>query len=229
MPLLSDTGRMGRTWSFASSAAEVEKRRHEANELVGETLAAVRYQTIDYDRHHVTPGMRGQRMIEHESEWANPCWRHIGFHAVEFGIEIDTAGGKFFSVTWDPPGPVESLGIQPESLSSALRPDADVAVWDVTAHDAWRDLVDCRVDEVTLHYEPWGVGTQSFWCPQITLTLGTSEVVFLLGDATVDGDLGPAADNLAVLFNPTSLPAWRAVDDRRDSLPRQPNARKPDT
>lgn len=63
-------------WSWAASAAEAEARRRDADELVGARLRAVRYFTLDYRRHELTPELidDGPRSVVAELEWNEPTW-----------------------------------------------------------------------------------------------------------------------------------------------------------
>ena len=100
-----DIGSWGkrRVWSWASSAAEVDARRREANGLVGERVRAVRYFTLDYRHEKLCPDLigSGPRVIETESEWGEPTWLFDGFDAMDYGLELVTDSGATFSLTWE--------------------------------------------------------------------------------------------------------------------------------
>ncbi|QYJ02869.1 hypothetical protein KUV85_11040 [Nocardioides panacisoli] len=195
-----------RVWSWAASGAEAEARRRDAHELVGEYLRSVHYFTIDYRRQDVHPELidDGPRIIEANSEWLDPPWLHEGFDAIEFGLEIATESGAVFSLTWDPPGEREGIGLQRVAmLGSGVHRDAGVGIWDVGARTpAWRLLVGRRITGVDLHYEPWDEETGSLWCPRITVRGESGRVEIVMGDAE-NGLLVPSADNVAVLHSGT--------------------------
>ncbi|WP_258724942.1 hypothetical protein [Cellulomonas sp. NS3] len=198
-------------WSWAGSAAEVEARRRDADELVGARIRAVRYFTLDYRRHELHPGLvdDGPRNIDAELEWNDPTWLFDGFDAVDHGFEVATDGGAVFSLTWDPPGEREGIGLQPTPmLGSGVRSDADVAIWDVGEHaPSWAPMVGGRVTGVDLHYVPWDEALGSFWCPRITIRGEGDRVDVVLGDS-LDGVLVPSSDNIAVVHPGTPLPSW---------------------
>lgn len=138
-------------------------------------------------------------------------WLCNGFDAVDYGFEVLTDAGAVFSLTWDPPGEREGIGLQrTPMLGSGVRRDADVAIWDVGERaPSWAPMVGRRVTGVDLHYVPWEEGRGSFWCPRITIRGEGNLVEVVLGDWR-DGVLVPSADNVAVLHPGTSLPNWLA-------------------
>lgn len=144
-----------RVWSWAASKAEADARRQEALFLVGQRLTAVRYFTLDYRRFELRPDLvdRGPRLVEADSEWDVPTWSYNGFDAMDYGLEVTTDSGTVFSLTWDPPGECEGIGLQPEPmLGSAVRSDADVAIWDVTHRAAsWVPVIHRRITGIDLH------------------------------------------------------------------------------
>lgn len=206
---------VGRVWSWAASDAEANARRHDAQELVGERIRAVRYYTIDYRRQDMHPELidGGPRIIEAESEWNEPTWLYAGFDAMDFGLEVATDSGTAFSLTWDPPGDHEGIGLQRMAmLGSGVRGDADVGIWEVGERTAsWKPMVGRRVTGVDLHYVPWDEARGSLWCPHITFHGEGGRVEVVMGDAE-SGVLVPSADNVAGLHPGTALPAW--VDDK---------------
>ncbi|MBM0124546.1 hypothetical protein [Pimelobacter simplex] len=207
----SSSGGGSRQWSWASSESEAEARRLDASQLVGSRIRAVHYINIDYRRYELQSESveAGPRAIVADAEWADPTWLFDGFDAVDYGFEITTDLGKPFSVTWDPPGDREGIGMQPVPLlGSGVRSDADVAIWDLTGrHSAWTRLVGKKVTDVVLHYVPWLEGEEGLWCPRITIHCGEVHVEVLLGDAK-SGALVLSADNVAVLHPDTPLPQW---------------------
>jgi hypothetical protein len=204
-------------WSWAASLAEADARRREADELVGARVRLIRYFTLDYRRAELHPELigRGPRVIDDEAEWAEPTWRFDGFDAMDFGLEITTDSDVAFSLTWDPPGDHEGIGLQPVAMiGSGVRRDTDVAVWEVAGRaEAWRALVGRPITGVELHYVPWDIEPGSLWCPSITVRGETGRVDIVMGDSC-DGVLVPSADNVAVVHPGTSLPDWPHLDDQ---------------
>ena len=200
-----------RQWSWAASDVEVEARRRDADELVGECVRAVRYYSLDYRRDELHPELIGDgpRVIDADVEWSEPTWLYDGFDAVDYGLEITTDSGAVFSLTWDPPGEQEGIGLQRiPMLGSGVRSDADVAIWDVGGRSAsWVPMVGRRVTGVELHYVPWDEARGSFWCRRITFNGVDARVEVVMGDSQ-DGVLVPSADNVAVLHPGKSLPDW---------------------
>jgi hypothetical protein len=179
--------------------------------LVGERVRAIRYFTLDYRRHELHPELidGGPRIIDAESEWSEPTWLYDGFDAMDYGFEVITESGATFSLTWDPPGDQEGIGLQPAPmLGSSVRSDADVAIWTLGDRAAsWAPLVGRLITRVDLHYVSWDEDRGSMWCPHITLYGEQGRVEVVMGDSQ-DGTLVPSADNVAVLHPGASLPAW---------------------
>ncbi|GIG19761.1 hypothetical protein Cch01nite_04850 [Cellulomonas chitinilytica] len=199
-------------WSWAASDAEADARRREADELVGERIRSVRYFSLDYRRSEMPPELidAGPRTVVDASEWTDPTWLCDGFDTTDYGFEIATDSGAVFSLTWDPPGHQEGIGLQPvPMLGSGVRGDADVAIWEVDGRSpSWTSMVGTTVTGIELHYEPWAEGTGApLWCPRITIHGGAARVEVIMGDRA-DGRLVPSADNIAVLHPGTPLPAW---------------------
>lgn len=201
----------GRVWSWAASAGQVEARRREANQLVGQRIQTVRYFTIDYLRHELHPELVdcGPRTVEAESEWSRPTWRYDGFDAMDYGVEVTTEAGDTFSLTWDPPGDHEGIGVQPvPMLGSGVHRDAYVAIWSVGNRvPTWATIVGLPLTAIHLHYYPWDAERGSMWCPHITFHSERGRVEVVMGDVR-DGVLVPSADNIAVLHPGTPMPAW---------------------
>jgi hypothetical protein len=206
----------GRQWSWAGSKDEADARRREASELVGQRILAVRYFTIDYRRHELHPDLvdHGPRTIDDYVDWEEPTWSFDGFDAIDYGLEVTTDSGATFSLTWDPPGDQEGIGLQrTPMLGSAVRADADVAIWPVAGRSpSWASIVEDVVTGVDLHYRPWDEDRGSLWCPHITLLGERASVHIIMGDAQ-DGRLTPSADNIAVLHPASPLPTWRSLAD----------------
>jgi hypothetical protein len=110
---------------MGGSREERQERVRHARMLVGLRLAAVRYFDIDYFRHEVVANHAGPREITNPAEWRDPIWSCSGFDSVDFGIELEMLGGRVFSVTWDPPGMREGIGMREVPLrGTGLRADA---------------------------------------------------------------------------------------------------------
>lgn len=201
----------GRFWSWSATSADADARRNDANELVGERIQAVLYFTLDYRRHELHPELvdRGPRIIDAESEWIEPTWLHDGFDALDYGLELTTDSGITFSLTWDPPGDHEGIGLQRvPMLGSGVRDDTDVAIWAVGDRAlCWQGMVGELVTAVDLHYLPWDPGLESLWCPRITIRSECGRVEVVMGDSDNEA-LAPSADNVAVLHTGTPLPDW---------------------
>lgn len=211
-------GMEGRAWSWAASSAEVDARRRDAQQLVGQRLQGIRYFTLDYRRGELHPHLidHGPRIVDVEAEWDDPTWLYDGFDAVDYGFEVTTESGATFSLTWDPPGDHEGIGLQPvPMLGSGVRRDADLAIWAVGDRSAsWSAMVGRLITGVDLHYVAWNEELGSMWCPHITFRGEQGCVEVVLADFE-DGKLGPSADNVAVLHPDTSLPAWLSPTGQR--------------
>jgi hypothetical protein len=213
-----DAGALGweRGWSWAASGAEAASRRQEAEGLVGQRIRTIRYVTIDYRREELHPDLidGGPRTIHAASEWNEPTWAYDAFDAMDYGLEVVTEAGATFSVTWDPPGEREGIGLQPVPLlGGAVRSDADVAIWELDGRAlSWGHMVGRLVTGVQLHYIPWDAQRGTMWCPHITLHGERGGVEIVMGDSD-DGTLVGSADNVAVLHPGTPLPVWLASND----------------
>lgn len=164
-----------------------------------------------YRRFELRPDLvdRGPRLIEADSEWDDPTWRYTGFDAMDYGLEVTTDSGTTFSLTWDPPGEYEGIGLQRQPmLGSAVRSDADVAIWDVT-HRAvsWVPMIHRRITGIDLHYVPWDADSGSLWCPHITFHSEGGDVHVVMADSD-DWRMVPSANNVAVLHPGKPLPKW---------------------
>ncbi len=191
-----------RTWSWVASAVELGERREHARRLQGLGLAVVRYINLDYSR--LDRRIRdGPRAITDATEWAEPTWQRQSFDAVDYGVELQTDGGRVFSATWDLPGALqEGIGLRKVPLlGTALSEDANVAVWNGTQQSRWSAFIGATISDVELAYEPW-TQPQGFWCTRITLHFSDARVDMVLGDVGADAELRPSADNIAVLFFP---------------------------
>ncbi|MBB5800468.1 hypothetical protein F4560_000236 [Saccharothrix ecbatanensis] len=198
-------------WSWAATDDEVEERRRHVRRLAGHRIRAVRYYMIDYRRGDFRPESvdGGPRFIDGDAEWEDPAWRYDGFDAVDHGVEFETESGLVFSLTWDPPGDQEGIGLRNVAMLDAyLNPEVDVAIWSVGDRgDTWAPLAEAPVTDVQLHYYPWEGGLSGFWCPHITFHTATASVQVVLGDAN-NGTLDHSSDNIAVLHPATSPLDW---------------------
>lgn len=186
---------------------EVAERKEHARRLVGLRIASVRYVTLDYSRLDRSNGPKGPRLVTDPVEWAQPAWRFQSFDSVDFAVELSTDSDRVFSVAWDPIEAHEGIGLRESpALGTAIRPNFDAAVWDVTAKSRWNAVVGDEVTDVTLHYRAWE--SEGFWCPRISLTCAHAIVELFLGEGHRDQVLHPAADNIAVVFAPVELPDW---------------------
>jgi hypothetical protein len=195
---------------FALDERELADRRAEASLLVGQSLTRVSYVDIDYrgwDRGYHDQSSR--RTIISADEWAEPTWDAGTFHDLDYGIELVTERGETWGISWDSPNPVdgESICLQRETVSQSG------AVWDVTNTEPWRSCLTSPVSDVVLRFHPWSDLVPGFWCTRVSLSFGDARVEILLGDRGQQGQLSPAADNIAVLWGAVSLPSWERVDD----------------
>jgi hypothetical protein len=190
-----------RIWSWVATSDDRDERIEHAHQLIGLEVATIHYINLDYSRDDLAPEHLGPRQIIDAQEWQEPTWRFQDCDSVDFGVELHTSDRRVFSITWDPPGEHEGLGIREQPLlGSAIATIAGVAVWDVTKHSNWPSLTGRKVDDVTLNYEDWGEPGEGFWCPRISLRIGTTRVEFLMADGDTDGPMSPSGDNVAVTF-----------------------------
>lgn len=200
---------MAEVWGFAESTGEVSRRRNEAAAIIGEQITNVVYFSLDYQRHELRPGARGVHWVTDPTELLAPTWHTLLCDSLDFGVELRTMSGRHFSITWDPPGWREGMGIrETQFIESVLRPTTDVAAWEVTTHSQWSSRLQNPVASVDLHFLPWGESTDQYWCSRVTLGFGDSDVIMMLGEGTQDGQIAPSSDNIAVLFDQSDLPEW---------------------
>lgn len=198
-----------RTWGFAESSAEVEHHQHEAARLVGQQVVEARYYTLDYKRDQLRRGLTGLHWVTAQAEWDEPTWLTPRCDSLDYGVELRSQTGRLYSITWDPPGWREGLGIRETPFAeSVLRPTADAAAWEVTSQSTWATVLRSPVTSVDLNFIPWGETSDQYWCTRVTIRLGDNTVVMMLGEGTADGRIEPSADNIAVLFDESHLPAW---------------------
>lgn len=195
--------------SWAPSEKERDERIRHAERLVGLTMSGVRYFDIDYEvlRSGITPA--GPRVVTEPEEWASPSWRFEQCHSLDYGLEIETTSGRVFSITWDPPGTMEGVGLREEPLvGPAIVPDAAIAVWDVSERSEWQHHMGRVVSGLTMHYRPWG-SSDAWWCPRISITIDGTPIDILLAECrAAPTGIAPSANDIVVLFDPTTLPPW---------------------
>lgn len=164
--------------------------------LAGERIAEVRYLEIDY---------RDPDQDEAQAD-ANdePAWVGPGFHALDYGLEIDFASGLQWWFSWQLPG---SDG---ESLlmghGRALTHEVEGGrLWNVSDTLPWSQLAGVPIVDTQIQWDHWPAGSvgasPEFWCQNAYLLAfrDGAEVVIALGDRDVDsGEFQPAADTIAV-------------------------------
>jgi hypothetical protein len=198
-------------FSWVSTTAEKDERVSHGEQLVGQLLAAVRYVNLDYRRFELAESLNGPREITDEQEWQKPTWRFPGCDSVDHAVELTIGDGRRFTVTWDPPGWIEGIGLREQpAIGYAVSDTADVALWDVSDRSGWSSLVGSVLTGVEMHYHPW-INPTGFWCSRVTLDLGPHRVELLLGEAHIDGQIAPSADNIVVFFDPIALPQWETT------------------
>lgn len=199
-----------RVTSWVSNERDRDNRLRHAERLVGLSISAVRYFDIDYGRFERGIEQAGPRSITDPAEWVAPSWRYEVADSLAYGLELETTAGRVFSITWDPPGPMEGIGIREEPLvGNALRPDGGIAVWDVSEQGRWQEHLGDAVSAVTMHYEPWDDDPGAWWCDRITILIGAKVVEILLAEvALATKRIARSANEVVVLFDPTELPEW---------------------
>lgn len=199
-------------WSWVETLDEVQERRQHARRLIGLQLGAVGYCQIDYAMPDRPAGQEGPRHVVNEGEWQEPSFRFGFGDSVDYGVELKTACGRLFTVSWDSPGCHEGIWLRELPLvGEAVLANANAAIWDVSGAGRWDRFIGCEISDVWLHYRPW-VSDDGYWCTRVTLTIDGSDVQLLAGQADA-GQLAPAADNIAVLFPAARLPEWELYDD----------------
>ena len=196
--------------SWVPSMGEVEQRRQDARRLVGSKIECVRYVDIDYRQTERPDGALGPRAIVDSDEWAEPTWLYSSCHSLDYGVELELSTTDSVSVTWQPPGLHEGLVLHRGAIGTVLRPDANVAVWDVSTRPEWAEVLTEAITGVDLHYKAWGPTVDDgFWYSRITLSMGVTPIDFILGEGRPDTDeVARSADNVAVLFPGQPLPEW---------------------
>ena len=188
-------------WSWAETEEEANDFRAEAKGLVGQSLASVAYFLIDYEADDHRKGAVGPRHISSATELADPYWRHPSCDTVDFAVQLTTAAGQVFTVSWENPGRIEGIGIREVSaVGHALIETADAAVWDVTSDSTWSDLIGGLIEHVHLEYDSWDEHSSAQWCKEIALRIGGADVSLQLAEGEFGTDrVVPSADNIAVI------------------------------
>ena len=197
-------------WSWSESGAVARAYQAEARALVGEVIDAIRYFNIDYFSERFRHGEVGPRSVVDDEEWKAPTWRHPACDTIDFAVEVQTASGRCFTVAWESPGEREGLGLRElPARGNAFREDTEVAVWDVTRSNGWRDVASRVVTGVVMRYLPWDT-EGALWCDWLSIEFQTQTVEFLLAEGQADkpDTPQPSANNIAVIFGRDALPAW---------------------
>lgn len=146
------------------------------------------------------------------AEWRQPPFRYELGDCTDYGVELETACGRAFTVSWDSPGWHEGIWLRELPLAGeAVAADASTAIWDVSRTDRWDRFIGHEISDVQLHYRLWAPG-DGYWCTRVTITVLGSDIQFLGGQAEAR-TLAPSADAIAVLFPPARLPEWARYDD----------------
>ena len=94
-----------------------------------------------------------------------------------------------------------------ELIGQGVTAEAATAVWDVGGRSKWSRLIGQPISHVHLRHAPWE-GSE-MWLPRLSVHFAADVVEVLLGEGRPDDpEVHPSADNVAVMFNPTGLPAW---------------------
>jgi hypothetical protein len=200
-------------WSWVAGLDEVQERRQHARRLAGLQLAAVRYCEIDYTMPDRQEGQQGPRSVVDETEWRKPSFRYDFGDSTDYGVELETACGRVFTVSWDSPGRHEGLWLRELPLvGEAVLAEANTAIWDVSRAGRWDRFIGHKISDVWLHYRPWAPN-DGYWCTRVTISIRGSDIQLLGGQAEAGQTLAPSADNVAVIFPPRRLPEWELYDD----------------
>jgi hypothetical protein len=71
-------------------------------------LPAVRYCEIDYAMPDRPGGREGPRQVASAAEWREPPFYEFG-DCTDYGLELQSACGPTFTVSWDSPGRHEGI------------------------------------------------------------------------------------------------------------------------
>ena len=199
--------RAGRLAWAASETARDEQIAN-ARQLEGMSISRVRYFTLDYGQLDHAGLPDGPRIIVSEGEWENPSWRFDKFESVDFYIEIETANQRAFTIGWDPPSSTEGLWMREGATEGEpFASGAPVAVWDVTHHGQWSNLVGGVVTSVEPRYKRWD-HPAGFVCDLVTLAARDQALLVFLGGVGENLEMAPAVDNLLTISAGTRAPEW---------------------
>lgn len=147
----------------------------------------------------------GLRTISDETELLEPSWRFDGFDCIDFYLQIDTDHQESFTIGWDVPSQAEGVWLREGASHGA--PFSSVAVWDVSVSPRWAGLLGTPVTDVEFRYRAEDAASR--WLNElITLTIGEEQLFVFLGEANVNNELTPSANNLIVMSDATLLPDW---------------------
>jgi hypothetical protein len=146
------------------------------------------------------------------AEWREPPFRYEFGDCTDYGVELETACGRVFTLSWDSPRWHEGIWLREVPLAGeAVAADANTAIWDVSRAGRWDRFIGHEISDAQLHYRPWAPDG-GYWCTRATITVSGTDIHFLGGQAEAQ-TLAPSADNIAVLFPPACLPGWERYDD----------------
>jgi len=113
----------------------------------------VRYGQLDYvDRPEKGSGAR---QVVSDDEWRAPTFRYAFGDCADFGVELETACGRLFTVSWDPPGSHEGIWLREAPLGGlAVLDGVGSAIWDVSRGGRWDRFIGQEISGVRLHYRP---------------------------------------------------------------------------
>ena len=83
-----------------------------------------------------------------DAEWRAPTFRCAFGDCADFGVELETACGRLFTVSWDPPGWHERIWLSEGPL--AVLDGVESAIWDVSRAGRWDRFIGQEVSGVTV-------------------------------------------------------------------------------
>jgi hypothetical protein len=195
------TGRL----AWAASETARDEQIDNARQLEGMTITRVRYFTLDYGQLDRAGLSNGPRIVANKDEWENPSWQFDEFESVDFYIEIETANQRAFTIGWDPPSSTEGLWMREGTTDG--EPFTPVAVWDVSHHGHWSNLVGDVVTSVAPRYRRWDQPA-GFACDLVMIASGNQALVVFLGGVGENLEMAPAVNNLLTISAGTRAPEW---------------------
>jgi hypothetical protein len=197
--------------AWATDEMARDEQTANARQLEGMTITRVRYFTLDYGQLDHAGLPNGPRIVVSEGEWEIPSWRYNEFESVDFYIEIETEERRTFTIGWDPPSSTEGLWMhEGVTRGEPFASGAPVALWDVTNHGQWSNLVGSIVTSVTPRYRHWDQPA-GFACDLVTLIAGDQALVVFLGGVGEHLEMVPAPNNLLTISAGTRAPEWLAL------------------